>query len=50
MMEVLEKEYLQLFVQYGLKTGVSNEIAGGAFVFLLLLSIFRLVPTSEEQA
>ena len=47
---VLKEEYLQFFVQNGLEAGVGYEITGGTLVVLLLLSIFRLVPTSEEQA
>ena len=46
----MKEEYLQFFVQDGLEAGVGYEIAGSTLIVLLLLSIFRLVPTSEEQA
>ena len=45
-----EAEHVEGFVEDGTEIGVGVEVAGSTLVVLFCLSIFRLVPTSGEQA
>ena len=47
---VLVAENVEFLIEDRTETFVCHEIAGSALVVLFGLSIFRLVPTSEEQA
>jgi hypothetical protein len=44
------EEYIKCLVEDGAETLIGHEISGGLLIVLLRFSIFRLVPTREEQA
>ena len=40
----------KLFIENRTKTLVGHKVTGGLLIVLFYFTIFRLVPTSEEQA